>query len=778
MTQARMKKKPIFFFAFIFMVALYLVYVTISITYAGIDVTKNVKDEWEITDVDQIGWASKRNLKEGDRVVEVNSQPPGDYYSIKRYGVIGKLDEMVIVRDGNKIKYEVKSPLNYNTLLYHTFIPGLVFAVLFILSVYIFYKKSNERLTYFLIAFLLAVGLGYLSAGASARTDTIGRFINGCSLLLVPVLFLHFYYYYFLKFNIKLLNGKLIAFLYLINLMTVLLDTVTMYVFIGKVYAVIRNLQLILFSIEILLGLFLLIFYYFRFRKTIHKPIFQNTIFSIIISFFPFIFLTVLPSTLLDVELLPAPVTAAFLIFLPIFFFYLVVTNRIFDIDFINSRLRYYSLMSLILTTVIVGLFVFFTNMTWVEWARLMIIMYVSMVVFFYLEEKLNLRPRLVRDKLNFEISLDRFSNDLSQIVKREELDERLVKEIRDVLLVSSVSLLKYKKKDGFVGLVYGDYEFPADYIKEYITHKDERLKTGDAFFIEHGICYVISERHESVRVLWVEQKINHTPFNLDEQRWLKTISHYTSMVYENFLLIEGVTEELKESMHQNQNTPAWMLRLLFNLSEKERSRLASDLHDSALQEQLIWYRKIDDFIEDKEFPVQYNAQLKQLREGLLGVVNQIRETCTLLRPPFLKETGVVEALNYLIHQYQVRESFDVTFTYRKFSSELGDDQSLTIYRIVQELMNNAAKHSLAKNVHVDLKSEGDMVILNYEDDGIGIKKVENDASSPSMGLAGIRQRVNSLQGNMEIFSSGDGGVEIAILVRADIPMKNFFEVM
>ncbi|UOQ43923.1 hypothetical protein MUN89_18960 [Halobacillus salinarum] len=770
-------KKPIFFFAGICLIALYLIYVTLSVTYAGIDVKKTEDDQWKITAVDQIGWAEKRKVEPDDIVLEVNHQPPEFYSSIKKYGVIGKLDQLKVLRDGEVLEYKVQEPLNYNTLLYHTVIPFLVFTVLFVLSVYIYYKKNNEKLSLYLIALLLAVGLGYLSAGASARTDYIGRFMNGFSLLCVPVLFLHFYYQYFARYNIKLIQGRLLLFLYIINLTTVLLDTISMFVFIGGVYSIIRNLQLMLFSLEMLLGLFLLLYYYFRFRKTIHKPIFQNTIFSIIISFFPFIFLTVLPSTIFGVELLPPSVTAAFLIFLPIFFFYLVMTNRIFDIDFINSRLRYYSLVSLLLTTIIVGLFVFFVNLTWIQWARLMIIIYVSMVVFFYLEEKLNLRPLLFRDKFNFQMSIDRFAKDLSKIVKREELDLRLVEEIRDVLPVNSVSLLTYRKKDGFVKLENGDYEFPIQLIKSFLHYKQAELKTSDSFFVDQGICYVISERQESIRLLWIDQKINYTPFNQDEQRWLKTLSHYTSMVYENFLLIEGVTEELKQSMHQQQDTPAWMLRLLFNLSEKERSRLASDLHDSALQEQLVWYRKIDEFIEDKSFPVHYTPHLEQIREGLLGVVQQIRETCTLLRPPFLKETGVVEALTYLIHRHQGREQFEITFTSSHFTANLGDDQSLTIYRIVQELINNASKHSKASKVTLDLKSEGELVILNYEDDGVGFQNDPANQSSKSMGLAGIKQRVNSMQGSMEMFSSGDG-VEIAILLRADLRMKNFFEVM
>ncbi|WP_163536207.1 ATP-binding protein [Gracilibacillus sp. YIM 98692] len=763
-----------FFLAIIMLIGLYMAYVTMTETYVGLDVKENNYGQWEITKVDSIGWAAQRKIQTGDIITEINGKTPDSFHFIKQYGVVGHLDQMTVLRNGYQLEYEVQAPRNYNTLLYHTLLPMLVFLVLIGFSVYIYWKKREDKVVFILVAFFVAVGLGYLSAGASARTDSFARIINSLSMMMVPSFFIHFHYRYFFNYQIQFMKKKYLVMIYAVNVFVVLLGMLSIFVYIGNLYASIRNAQLLLFSLEFLLSFVVLIYHYMKFRKTVQRPILQNAIFGIVVSFFPFIFLTALPNIIFGVELIPASLSAACLIFLPVFFLYLVIMNQVFDIDFINSRLRYYALISLILTGIIIGLVLFFTNLSYLEWARLTILTYGSLIIIFYLEEKLNVRHRLFQKQFN----LDHFSYDIAKIVKREELDKRLIKEVREVLPIRNVSLVSFNKEQESTSLSAGDEVYPKELIEMYIKYYDSMLSIGSQFSIEGGLCYIISEQHDSIHVLWVQQKANYTPFNQDEQSWLKMLVHYASIVYENFQLIEGVTEDMKQSLDNDQAMPSWMLRLLFRLSEKERTRLSSDLHDSALQEQLVWYRKVEDLLENDQLSKSIREPLIELQKGLLGVVEQIRETCTLLRPPFLKETGIVEALSYLIQQYRSRESFDIEFISQEFKANLGDDQALVIYRVVQELLNNASKHSEASHIVIEVKSEGHAVFLSYKDNGVGFPPKTPYSSGQNMGLVGIRQRVNSIQGSMEVFSSENAGVEVAILLQTDLEIKNYSEVM
>ncbi|KGP74230.1 sensor histidine kinase [Pontibacillus yanchengensis] len=764
------------FTSIIILLALYLLLVTFTKSYTGISAKQSSEGQWVVANVEEMGWGSINDIQKGDVILRVNDQPPSSHKPLKRFGVLGDLQELVIKRDQEIKHFTVKNSIYSETLIYHSIIPFLAFSVLFSFSALIYARKKEDSTALLLIAFFLAVGFGYLSAAASARTDLLARFVNGISLLMIPVLLLHFYYVYFSKYHIKLLQPNILYFLYSINTAIVVIETVYLYLPISGFYTYIRHGQLILFSYEIVLCLSILVIFYFRFRNTIHKPVFQNTIFAIVVSFLPFIVFTAIPSTFFGVNLLPPAVTAACIIFLPMFFVYQVLTNRLFDIDFINSRLRYYSFIASILTVIIVSLLTILTSFSIVQWIRLVIIFFVTFIAFFYFEERLNIRPRVFGEKVNYQLSLDQFSKDISKILKREELDERLIREVKTVLPVNGVSLLECQKGHSVIHLVKGDHQYPEEEISHHCVEKANVKTTGEFFKVDKGLCYVISEMNDSLHLLWIDKKMNHTPFNKDEHRWLKTLVHYTSIVYENFQLIEGVTEELKRSMYQNSEAPFWLLRLLFNLSEKERARLASDLHDAALQEQLVWYRKVEELLEEREIPNHVTGELTEVKEGLLDVVQQIRETCTFLRPPFLKESGIVEALNYLIDHYRLRCDFSVEFNAQQFSVELEHEQSLAIYRIVQELLNNATKHSQATTVEFDLKSEGGMVVLNYKDDGVGIPREElKKRHSESMGLDGIRQRVKSLQGNVEFYSPEEGGFEMAIVLQTTSNSNSYF---
>ncbi|MFC0525127.1 sensor histidine kinase [Pontibacillus salicampi] len=755
----------------------FLAYTTMNKSFTGINAEKQ-EDVWVITNIDEMGWAWHQNIEVGDHILSINGKRPGVHKPMKRYGVIGSLDELVLQRNGIEVTYEPEKKFYSKTIVYHNILPFVVFLILFSFSIILYRKKKEDKAAVLLIAFLLAVGFGYLSAAASARTEMLARIINGISLLMIPVLLMHYYHAYFSKYNILLFPKKLLALLYSLNMVVVLMDTVYIYLPVSGFYAIIRHTQLAVFSMEVLGCLSILLYYYFRYKGTVHKPVFQNTIFAIIVSFVPFILFTAIPSTLLGINILPASVTASCLIFLPIFFLYQVLTNSLFDVDFINSRLRYYSFISFILTSIIIGMLVIMTSFTILQWIRISIILYIAIIAFFYMEERLNLRRRLFGENFNFQISLDQFSNDISKMLKREELDDRLIQEVRTVLPVNGVALLECQKGHSRVHMIKGDQMYPEHSLSKLCSEYGAFMRPRKSFQLDKGRCYVISEMRNSLHILWVDQKMNHTPFNKDERRWLKTLVHYTSIVYENFQLMENVTEELKESMYNNAETPSWMTRLLFNLSEKERARLASDLHDEALQEQLVWYRRVEGLLEKDTLPEDVHGDLAEVKEGLLDVVTQIRETCTFLRPPFLKESGIVEALSYLIDHYRLRCDFLIELDATQFHLELDHEHALTLYRIVQELLNNATKHSKATRIEFDLKNEGDMVILNYKDDGIGVPESEwSKKHTDSMGLAGIRQRVKSLEGDVEFYSPEEGGFEIAVVLQ-ESTQKNFFQVM
>ncbi|QMV41974.1 PAS domain S-box protein [Cohnella cholangitidis] len=335
--------------------------------------------------------------------------------------------------------------------------------------------------------------------------------------------------------------------------------------------------------------------------------------------------------------------------------------------------------------------------------------------------------------------SLDRFSRDLFGVMKVSQLERRLVREVREVIKSNRVSLQ--------------EVEHNEDRLCEIIeTDEGYHLKIGEIRGRSYLLC--IDEKPASLQI--TTQRV-----------WLQTIARYVSVLFDNFLLIEDLSRELEQSAAQ-QVGPTWLLRLLFNISENERKRLSQDLHDAALQEQIIWYRKLDLLMMDESITGDVREQLGQIAEGLLDVIHQIRITCNELRPPLLTEEGLTTSLEALFDFTQLRTNYCIQFDAADYDHTISDVLLIGLYRIVQELLANATKHSRATVVRIALSSGSDHIRLTYEDNGVGMDFGTMKDSYNRMGIHGMKERVRSMNGLIEFGSSKSNGLAVSITIPAN----------
>lgn len=759
--------------SFFILIVGYLTFVMLSRPVIGIDVELTPQGTFVVTKVAAGSWGQHK-IRPGDTVLQADGADPRLLETIRKYKSIENVRSLVIERsgpDGNRVteRLEISPELSAHELVFRLIIPGISLLLLFGFSVYVYRKKRDDRAALQLILFFLSIGLSYFSSTPSGMADPVGRICLGSSFAVVPVFFVHFMQVYLMRFKEPFLSWMMLKVMYacagLVTLLMVL-DVVMS----RPIHPLETETLLIFFLMANILIVSRLISGFRKHRSGELHTLFKFALTAHTVAFLPFLLFNALPG-LFGVTFISAELTAIFVYAIPIVYFYLFVTQRLFDIDFLLNRLFYYTALSLVPALLIIGvmgLLIHQNKYGWIVWVQIFLAVYLMITLFLFLKELMDYRlsPYFMKDFQDFQGSIDRFSKKIPKVMKRSDLEQILEREIGLVLPVRNVSFLEITR-EGELGqvLVKSDGRAIPE-VEQVLAQAVDGLAVGEMTRMYRGICLVVGNYGPSRHILWMDDKTNFTSFNYAEKNWLKTIAHYSSIIYENLFLVEGLIENLEGQIKsRNSLAPPWVLRLIFTLSENERRRLASDLHDAALQDQLIWYRKLESLMLDYPMERGLVIQLEQIKEGLLDVIHQIRQTCNELRPPLLMEMGIVEALKQLIQQEQIRSDYTVELHTEPDSIEMDDVQTLAVYRIVQELLRNADKHAKASHIRLTLESRGRKLFFYYKDDGRGLELKDLTDSFSHMGISGIQERVRSLDGEIQFDSAPDQGFEVRLVL-------------
>lgn len=196
---------------------------------------------------------------------------------------------------------------------------------------------------------------------------------------------------------------------------------------------------------------------------------------------------------------------------------------------------------------------------------------------------------------------------------------------------------------------------------------------------------------------------------------------------------------------------------------EKERQRIAVDLHDSLgglLSAVKLQFDKLNGQLNESTQHSQYQKATHLLDTA----VEEVRTISRDLQPGALRELGLISALHDLINRFDGDAYPEIFFQYYNFEEKLDDMTALSIYRIIQELINNTIKHAKAREILIQLSNKDNDIVIEYEDDGKGF----DSASMPvrkGMGLDNITSRVNYLKGSLSVNSTPNEGVSYLIRI-------------
>ncbi|MGZ5360095.1 MAG: sensor histidine kinase [Solirubrobacterales bacterium] len=205
-------------------------------------------------------------------------------------------------------------------------------------------------------------------------------------------------------------------------------------------------------------------------------------------------------------------------------------------------------------------------------------------------------------------------------------------------------------------------------------------------------------------------------------------------------------------------------LRLSIAASERERRRWARELHDETLQ-QLGALKLMSESALRREDPETARKTLLRAASQLEQSITSLEELITELRPAALDDLGIAAALNVLLDRMlppgerpQCERELDFAFEAGRAATRLAPELDATIYRLLQEALNNVRKHAGADNVRVTVLEDPEHLTVSVSDDGTGF---EPGAGTERFGLSGMRERVQLANGELAISSAPGEGTRV-----------------
>ncbi len=206
---------------------------------------------------------------------------------------------------------------------------------------------------------------------------------------------------------------------------------------------------------------------------------------------------------------------------------------------------------------------------------------------------------------------------------------------------------------------------------------------------------------------------------------------------------------------------------------ENERVRLAQDLHDHPLQD---LYGALFELVEvaEEQTDIESRQKLERVQMSMQQTIDSLRSTCGELRPPSLRFYGLEKAIRYYVELIKPRaQGMEFQLDLEKDDNQLPPTLTLALYRIIQQGLTNVIRHSQATQTAISMTFHDHLLTLKIEDNGVGFEmpdKMMEMVREGHYGLAGMRDRVESIGGKLSVELGPNRGTTVRIEVPVDEP--------
>ncbi len=250
----------------------------------------------------------------------------------------------------------------------------------------------------------------------------------------------------------------------------------------------------------------------------------------------------------------------------------------------------------------------------------------------------------------------------------------------------------------------------------------------------------------------------------------LKTLEKADSLIGHVGIALEYLSSDIKgvgEQLDNLQQKQYLGLRII-EAQEDERKRVAREIHDGPAQSisNAVIKAEICERLLDKNI-LEAKSELQNLKKVMRDSLQEVRKIIYNLRPMALDDLGLLPTLERYVISFKESTGINVTFKYRGIDETIKPVISLTVFRIVQEALNNVLKHSESKTASVILEKIDNKLSIVIYDNGIGFNSktvnMTNKDLSGGFGLFSMKERVALLEGEFNLVSEEQQGTRINI---------------
>lgn len=771
-----MKKKYswVLFAIFYFVMQVWFVNITLKYPYYGIDVQRNENQEWEISQLDSSVPGNFEIIRIGDIVKSVDGKNPELYDTVIRNEQLEKFHSLVVIRNGVEITLRMQDFQEIGKSDILAFLGELCCLTV---AVIILIKIRHAKSPLLLALVFICGAITFMSLGANARRDPFAIYITSLMVTLVPYMLYHFLSTFFKERNFTSFTSISTRYLYLLPLVRGFLAIPTIF---SAAYARIEHnhpaILSSIFLIGIALDIILLSRAYWKHRneRSYHSSLVKIIWISLLVSFTPFVSLSIMPKIIgffLPIGFVNSIYTGSFLLLFPASFAYLMVTKQLFDLHIVARRVLVAASMALIPSVVLVLVTLLFDPMKPVDSYLLLFVLFEAIIAaLLYSMEYFTtkLEPIVFPRKRQLREAIGNVASKLGTITSFRELKDIILIDIVDTMQVHGGAIV-FRSGGELETIAAGHIDTTE------VEHLVEATDTP-----EHPayICLPVSRNEEYASFLILTLKTTNTRLGREEIEWLSLIVSYLSISLENVYLIRKLLSRLQNLAsllpdEQEATDVNWFRKLMFELQEKERARIAGDLHDTTMQDLIFLKYRFEGVMTNYSLQPKDAQEIRNLLDYVEIITTNLRQSCFELHPYLLKDHGLVETVRRLVRLEAAVCSFQLVFDADGADAieRMDLDWKKHVFRICQEFISNAKKHSEASEVRLTLSAAGGTIRLGYEDDGVGFDPNEpkvREIGGSGFGMEQLKGRILMLGGKWELLTGKGEGVQF----RIQFPMK------